>query len=152
VWRRGWVYPVLYGAACLLIGVLFLLAGLEVGGLDVAGIVFGVVWLVGAVGAVSTAVRRKLTMAGDSVVVRTLFRTTVLPLAEITELHQAIGDNGVLAVKAVRIRTATRSVNTKSFGTQQKAGMRQLADAAMDQGARILDWNAERESRPPGTR
>lgn len=150
VWRRGWGYPVFYGVACVLIGVLFMLAGLEVGGLNVAGILFGVLWLLGGAGAFTTAVRRKLTITGDTLVVRTLFRTTELPLAEITELQHGYGDNGMLAIKAVRILAGKKVVTTKSFGTRQKRGMQLIADAAIAQGAHILDWNAERDVRPPG--
>lgn len=145
VWRKGWLYPALYGAACLIIGVLFLLAGLEIGGLNVAGIGFGALWLVGGVGALGTAYRRKLTITEDTVMVRTLFRTTELPLAEITELSQGYGDNGVLAIKSIRIHAGQRSIATKSFGTHQKQGVRQIADAAIDHGAQILGWNAERD-------
>jgi hypothetical protein len=150
VWRKGWLYPALAAPICLAAGVLFVVGAAEVGGSSLWLILVGLVFLVLGAGAVATAVRRKLTMTGDTLVVRTLFRTAVLPLAEVTEVYRGIGDNGLLAVKSVCVRTTTTSITTKSFGTHQKEGIRLIADAAIAQGAQVLDWNAEREPRPPG--
>jgi hypothetical protein len=149
VWRKGWVYPTVYAVVCLAVGVVFLVAGVAYGSTVLGLVVAGVAVLAVGAAAAATAIRRKLTLTPDSVVVRTLWRTAELPLAGITELRKDIGDHGVLAVKAVRIRTAETSIATKSFGFRYKEGMRTVGDAAISQGAQILGWNAGRES-PPG--
>lgn len=144
VWRKGWVYPAVYSVVCLVLGVVFLVAGVAYGSAVPGLIVAGVAVLAIGGCAVATAVRRKLTLTPDSVVVRTLWRTAELPLARITELRKDIGDHGVLAMKAVRIRTAETSIATKSFGFRYQEGMRMIGDAAIAQGAQIVGWNAER--------
>ncbi|HEX5119610.1 MAG TPA: hypothetical protein VFW65_30860 [Pseudonocardiaceae bacterium] len=149
VWRKGWVYPTVYAVVCLVIGVVFLVAGVAYGSTVLGLILAGVVVLFVGAGAVATAVRRKLTLTPDAVVVRTLWRTAELPLRGITELRRDIGDHGVLAMKAVRIRTAETSIATKSFGFRYKDGMRTVGDAAIARGAQIVGWNTEREFQPP---
>ena len=149
VWRKGWVYPSLFAVVSLLVGLAFVGAGRELGGSAVGVISLGVLFLMVAVGAAASAVRRKLTMTQDTLVIRTLWRTTELPLARITQVRQDRGDNGVFAMKAVRVHTADTSIATKSFGIHQNEGIRLITEAATAQGAQLLGWNAEREPRPP---
>lgn len=149
VWRKGWFYPAVAAPAYLIIGALVVFGGIEIAGAIAGLIVLGALFMAVGVGSVVTAFRRKLTITQDTLVIRTLFRTRVIPLAEITELHWAYGDNGLFAVKAVRIHAGRTTVSTKSFGTHQRDGMSLIADAAIARGAKIDGINAEQDVAHP---
>lgn len=145
VWRKGWIYPILYAIMFAVTAGVFGLFLFAPGRSAAGEFVLPGLFLILAVGAVGTAIRRKLTLTPNAVVVRTLFQNKTIPLREITELSYAYGDNGLFAMKAVRIKAGRMGIATKSFGTHQREGIGILTDAAIAQGARIYGVNAERE-------
>jgi hypothetical protein len=150
VWRKGWFYPAVTAPACLILGVLVVVfGGIEIAGVIPGVIVLGCLFVAVGVGAAGTAFRRKLTLTEDTVVVRNLFRTRTVALAEITEVRRGLGDNGLFAIKPVWISAGQKSVSTKSFGTHQTDGIALLARAAIARGAQVYGWNAERELAHP---
>jgi len=149
VWTKGRFYPFIYGLGWLLATAGYSFMIVVTRPATPGEIVTDVILAILTILTFAAGFRRKLTLTQHTLVIRRLFNTRILPLRDITAIYVRRGSSNSLFARYPACfstnPTGQRPIGTKSFGAHNQEGMRIVAEAAMAAGAKIFDWNTERE-------